>query len=293
MTSNRLSATFLALSALLGCVGGDRPGQTKSLFGALNFRLLTAAALAQDQLAAATVSLAAMIDDPSGQGAFVYPTCSGVVLSGGLVATAGHCQGPEFAVDPRRLAAAGQEGLMNLVAFGDQLRAVFKGELDGAALPSQIASRDGVLKAELVTRLADVDGALYRLVGGSQPIGIPRPTNPAVMGDGARLLGFPNGLPLTESGLCTLVEDPDDGRYLRHDCDSLTGSSGGLVVDRAGQPVAIQVSGPGANSAAFFAAHGRHETAAELAVRRGCPEGDQTCIVAKGMNRALRLTSFP
>jgi hypothetical protein len=59
----------------------------------------------------------------------------------------------------------------------------------------------------------------------------------------AALLGFPHGVPLALSDACSWKSDIEE-HYLRHDCDSLTGSSGGLLWDaESGKPLGLNQKG--------------------------------------------------
>lgn len=103
----------------------------------------------------------------------------------------------------------------------------------------------------------------------------------------AVLLSFPQGQPLAKSTNCTLTSKG------YHDCDSLSGSSGGAILDQNYQLLGIHIKGYDTNDLKWYEKEQRFETQAEI-VARICSFQSE-CIAElspRSYNRALLLSDL-
>lgn len=224
------------------------------LFGVLDLEVLSPCEVARQEVAAAMGSLAMRVDDAE-FGTVTFPYCSAFLVSPRHVLTAAHCAGQELVFDPGRVAAREDVRAFRVVEVGSTVRLRFEGQT--------IAPHAGTSPVEKLGAPLHVDAfADFAVFALSQPrpsafVDLRDVTPPA--GEALFLYGYPNGLPLARSFHCRVMTAPSLG-VLFHDCDSMKGSSGGLLVSASGAPVAMHLRASGQNDAAHFRRTGHFES---------------------------------
>jgi V8-like Glu-specific endopeptidase len=263
-----------------------------SLFGALDLVLLP------ESTARATASalgaLLVQLHDPTSNQTFALPTCSGIQLSRRHVLTAGHCDRTNYVFSKNYIAAPTDLTSFQVSTIGPDVNLVFTGAMipaeaaDETQSPTTTAAvwKDTTLDAAVLEFPHDLPAGWIDLFAADLPV------------SGLVHYGFPNGMPLASSTSCHRVPAAD-GAHFQHDCDSLGGSSGGLLVDSAlGFPAGMQLAGPGVNLSSYYLANGHFETPEDFAARRGCtrdafpdPTAFATCVRDRGLNTAVKLSA--
>ncbi|WP_437631157.1 trypsin-like serine peptidase [Sorangium sp. So ce854] len=274
-----LPCTFVA------CVEGAPCGVARSpaIIGELAIEPLAPSEAALLPVASAMGLLAVRIPGPKGE-AVLVPCCSGFRISRRHVLTAAHCEQAGLVFNLKHIARTGDVAKVRTTGFGSMVRLVFEGETilqpeEGNSLPS--------LGAPLYAN-EYLDVAVFGVEGVPFPAG----TFIDLRGPAARdvrdtwneslnLYAYPNGLPLARSFDCRGAQ-PISPDVLYHDCDSLPGSSGGLLVSQStGAAVAIHVAASGENDYRYLQQTGHFESVAELGARSG----------GAGYNRAITLAA--
>lgn len=241
--------------------------------------------------------------------------CTGVAISQSLVVTAGHClQREPFAYVFNPLKIADDQGVSKGLTLDVPEQGSVGLKYEGALIPEAESFIQNPNWLTLVYRDSQRDFAVYRsqapLASSVRPLDI----FAEVQSEGElALYGFPKGVPLSLSSECRGIAGKS-GVDVWHDCDSLGGSSGSLLVNtQEGKPVGLHHLGGGMNRAAFYKEKGRFETPEEVAAEKelfwktyaqdldwqraqsfwNCKspqeslEPDFSCAIARGLNRAI------
>lgn len=267
------------------------------LFDTLDVHLVPPDEAAQIEGAAASVSIAVRHDDPT-MGSFAVTHCSGFLISPRHALTAGHCVRPRLVLDRRHLAPREVPGGLEIVWFGSTPRLSFTGRSLSEHADAAAMSALG----EPSYRSATLDFAVFSLPAPSAVADLPSAAFVDLVEASAaeedaddealQLYAYPNGVPLSVSVPCRSFPSPAE-QLLFHDCDTLPGSSGGLLASATtGIAVAMHIGSPGRNERAYFERTGRFESPADLTSNPcGAGSGAEACFAAPPYNRALRLTA--
>lgn len=264
-----LSVSLLA-ATLLGC-GSETGSDVNSIIGSLDLRLLTIEQNDESPNYAAVGNLMASLNDPEHpERSFAIPYCTAIAIGTGYFLTAGHCEKDSVIVDQKQIAKAPETNKIEVHTFDEQLRLYYGGKLIEEA--SESTSHE---KVKFVYQSKNYDFAVFYDPSWQQgsAINIFESVNGKV--DGAmEIVGHPHGLPKAKADNCHLKHRDDDG-YIYHDCDSLSGVSGGLLIN-GGHAVGIHIQATAPNSGSFYRENSSFESSEQLAnyfqCETDCPE---------------------
>lgn len=304
-------AGLIVLSIGVSGCGKESLSKTAAVYDQLELRLINQEEYQADRWAQAV-------------GALVYGTpetianlenisnCTGIAISKTLVLTAGHCMQREpfaYVFNPMKIAKNGKDFPLEIeAAEGGLVRINSRAPLVDEA--QSFIDQPAWLR--MIYQDAQRDFAVYRA-----PVELP--VEPLDLFDTTdqdgkmALYGFPNGIPLSVAGPCKGLK-AKSGIDFWHDCDSLGGSSGALLVNVDQQKaVGLHHFGGGNNLGSYYLKNGQYEGAAQFAEQKekfwkegaqaidwdraeafwGCEKidsagnPDYSCVTALGLNRAL------
>lgn len=253
------------------------------LFGALDIHLLAPCEAHRD-VAAAMGSLGVRVDDAE-FGTVVFPFCSALRVSPRHILTAAHCARSDLIFDPKHVASPTDVSSFRVVTVGSIVRLFFEGET--ISTPRWQSSLPRLGEPAYIDQ--ELDFAVFSLPASSQAAFIDLSAAESAGERELSLYGYPNGMPLARASHCHATPSPRLG-FLTHDCDSMKGSSGGLLVaTEGGAPIAMHLRAEGMNEASYYQKTGQFE-----AFGVACEEGsasNSTCTEAPLYNEAVELSS--
>ncbi len=249
-----LSLAFLGL--LISCRGSDTlPSQTKTLHGTADIHFLSDAERIDVAQAMGVLSVVVTM----GEERMASPFCSAIRISPHHILSAAHCyqEGDELIFDTHYLVAEGEQQNFRFVRAGSEVRLSFQGLFDSSYQPVLNEAQKVLGAPRYLDRKHDF--VIWELEENRQGQAL----SLAKIADlkeakGLKLYSYPNSQPLAVSEACSFLRTESETEIL-HNCDSLNGSSGGLLVDAHGLAVALHSQGLGRNSWDHFQAKGYFE----------------------------------
>lgn len=297
----------LPLIFLTAC-GAPTLSENKAIFVESSIRLIDAEERDRDENAKAIGALLEVIDIDGELITKAY--CNAVRISPRHILTAAHCEKPgrRIVFAPHYLSASSDASKLEFASLPTGPRLMFVGELDAESKANSWAKEVDLGTAIYSNKTLDF--AIFDL-GYSLGEGYAQLPKVDFENKSLRLYGFPNGSPLTVAEDCTGEEMFG---ILRHDCDSLTGSSGGIVVDATGALIALHTFSAVVNKPGDGIAVGLFEDHAAIEARSSSiidAKGEEakdkmfwecrdlkdlnekrSCQIGKGLNRAIFISTI-
>ena len=275
---------ILVLVVFIVSCGNNDFNAPKSFFGKPNLQLVSESEVLSDHMAGLVGTFITIFPAEEGMEEFVISTCSGVKLSEEFILTANHCQLKESYFHVKWLAKNSDLNKFSFKVYGNLVRLIYDGDFISNLMDPSYYSP----LVEKVFSSDNFDFAIWRVESNLPPPFL-KFNKLATRSENWSLYSFPHGIPLAKTSSCR-GEVTDVHVY--HNCDSLSGSSGGLVVGGL-YPLALHQQGPGRNSGEFYKEHGRFEDVEEFKEKSACGNNDsgteKECNKRIGMNRATRL----
>lgn len=298
--------SVLALLSSIAC-REEMPSGTTAVFVKSDIRLVAAEEWEADQSAQAVGALLEVID--VGEEQMTKAFCTAVRISPRHILGAAHCRKAlgRIVFDPHYLAKNAKANDLQFLALGSNIRLQFRGQIDDGPKAETWKGRPDLGPAVHVN--VEMDYAIFDLGYDLGPGFVPVDSR-SFEGSVLKLYGFPNGTPLTVASSCS-------GQFfhgvLRHDCDALPGSSGGLIVDEQNRPLALHTFASAKNRGSdelkdgIFEDHATLESWAFEAVAANPDDAEtifwecryledseerKSCQAGQGLNRAAFLATI-
>ncbi|MFW7380325.1 MAG: trypsin-like serine peptidase [Oligoflexus sp.] len=194
---------------------------------------------------------------------FTLPYCSGIRLTEDLVLSAAHCKKTSMVFNDQYIALSKDVGKYQFIPFGKDLRILYQGEVIAA-----YDSPHSHIPLSMIYKAEDFDFAIFKLNPQKEPSqsfktqAQPVKKMAEITSTNTSLYAYPNGLPLSLTKNCFVINSIDDAHF-QHNCDSLQGSSGGLVLVQ-GKAFGMHLQGGGSNSYDAYSSSGKFEAESQF-----------------------------
>ncbi|MBM4251383.1 MAG: hypothetical protein FJ146_05395 [Deltaproteobacteria bacterium] len=291
--SRLLAANLLvSLCVVVGCGSRDSAYSTRSAFGENDIELVTSDAdvpvsiTSRFGLLVAELPAAIEGDSPS-----FWPICGALIIDARRLITNAHCLkdiGAKLHFLRGYMASPGSALEVHGIADNDidLLRLTLNGQVrrdlkpgPGDIAMERVVAQNQELDLGLLQASSDTGQSKLELMDSKVALR-------------AELYHFPNSHPLARSSNCWYVP-PINEPFSRHDCDSLPGSSAGVLISADQQHIlALHRSGRVQNSYRWFQEHQRFESADEISNKKCMSsESPERCRVEHSFNKAIALGS--
>lgn len=284
-----VSVFLLGTLALLGGCGITTESATmRSAFGSNDIQLVKSEADLPTQVRQRFGVIVAEMPpaSPQDQPSF-WPVCGAIIIDQNHLVTNAHCmEQPQISMHFLRGYLATDGSQLEVRGIADQDIDLLRLALNGGVVRPLKPRLDDISISKVTAINKDLDIAL--LVS-EKDTGVTQLVASTVQSEmAATLYHFPNGQPLASSANCIYTQSNAE-LFGRHDCDSLPGSSAGVIVSRdSGEILAIHRSGRVQNSYRHYLKNQRFETTQEI-VGDKCSgaESEDKCQRERSFNKAI------